>query len=350
MDYKYILDNLDTQSIINLIMKLGSDDYVEKEDCVIFKTICHNEDASGASMKLYYYKKNKRFYCYSECGSLNIFQFLEHYYETHNIPYNWFQDIYYIAEQCVNLHNFNDFNYHSEYTKKSDKYKKQRAPQLKTYDNKILEVFIKEYPIEWLNDGISKEAMDKFNIRYSISQNKIIIPHYDINNQLIGIRGRALNEEEAEKYGKYMPVKIENNWYAHKLSLNLYGLNINKNNIRKNGIAILCESEKAVLQADSFKRDNCVVATCGSNLNKYQLKLLLKECRPKEIIIAFDKEELPHEEKYFNKLYSICNKYNNYCNFSFIYDRSNLLKLKDSPTDRGEEIFEQLIKERVRVK
>ena len=55
MDYKYILDNLDTQSIINLVMKLGSDDYVEKEDCVIFKTICHNEDASGASMKLYYY-------------------------------------------------------------------------------------------------------------------------------------------------------------------------------------------------------------------------------------------------------------------------------------------------------
>ena len=257
--------------------------------------------------------------------------------------------IYHITEQCVNLHNFNDFNYHSEYIKKSDKYKKQQIPQLKTYDNKILEVFIKEYPIEWLNDGISKEAMDKFNIRYSISQNKIIIPHYDINNNLIGIRGRALNEEEAEKYGKYMPIKIENNWYAHKLSLNLYGLNINKNNIKKNGIAILCESEKAVLQAESFKRDNCVIATCGSNLNKYQLKLLLKECQPKEIIIAFDKEELPHEEKYFNKLYNICNKYNNYCNFSFIYDRSNLLNLKDSPTDRGELVFEKLLQTRVKV-
>ena len=350
MDYKYILDNLDTQSIINLVTKLGSDDYVEKEDCVIFKTICHNEDASNASMKLYYYKKNKRFYCYSNCASMNIFQFLEHYYETRNIPYNWFQDIYYIAEQCVSLHNFNDFNYQSEYTKKSNKYKKQITPELPTYSDKVLEVFVKEYPVEWLNDGISQRAMDKFNIRYSILQNKIIIPHYNVKNQLIGIRGRALNEEEVEKYGKYMPIKIENIWYAHKLSLNLYGLNLNKDNIKRSGIAIICESEKACLQAESFSRDNCVVATCGSNLNKYQLKLLLKECQPKEIIIAFDKEEVLKEDKYFNKLYNICKKYSNYCNFSFIYDTNNLLKLKESPTDCGEEIFEQLIKERVSVK
>lgn len=350
MDYRYILDNLDTQSIINLLLKLGCDDYIEKEDCVIFKTICHNEDATEASMKLYYYKKNKRFYCYSECGSLTIFQFLEHYYETRNIPYNWFQDVYYVAEKCISVHNFEEFNYKKEYAKKSDKYKPQDMPKLQVYNDKILDVFVKEYPIEWLNDGISREAMDKFNIRYSISQNKIIIPHYNVDGKLIGIRGRALNEEEVEKYGKYMPVKIEDTWYSHKLSLNLYGLNINKENIKKNGIAILCEAEKATLQAESFKRDNCVIATCGSNFNKYQLKLLLKECSPKEIIIAFDKEEILMEDKYFNKLYNICNKYKNYCNFSFIYDTKNLLKLKDSPTDRGEKIFEQLIKERVRVK
>ena len=34
----------------------------------------------------------------------------------------------------------------------------------------------------------------------------------------------------------------------------------------------------------------------------------------------------------------------------FIYDMKNLLNLKDSPTDKGEEIFEQLLKERVIVK
>ena len=350
MDYKYISDNLNTQSIINLLTRLGSDDYVEKDDCVIFKTICHNVDAEEASMKLYYYKNSKRFYCYTECAGMSIFQFLEHYYETRNIQYNWYQDIYYLAEQCVDIHDFEEFNYTPEYNKKSNKYKITKIPQLPIYNKGVLDLFIKTYPIEWLNDNISKEAMDKFNIRYSIVQNKIIIPHYDINGELIGIRGRALNKEEEEKYGKYMPVKVEDTWYAHKLSLNLYGLNVNKENIKDSGVAIICEGEKSVLQGESFKRKNCIVAACGSNLNKYQLKLLIKECQPKEIVIAFDKEENVDEDKYFNKLYSICNKYKNYCNFSFIYDIHNLLNLKDSPTDKGEQIFEQLLQERVRVK
>ena len=57
--------------------------------------------------------------------------------------------------------------------------------------------------------------MDKFNIRYSISQNKIIIPHYNVNGELVGIRGRALNTQDIEQFGKYMPVQIENKWYSH---------------------------------------------------------------------------------------------------------------------------------------
>ena len=75
--------------------------------------------------------------------------------------------------------------------------------------------------------------MEKFNIRYSISQNKIIIPHYNINGKLIGIRGRALNQEEIEAGCKYMPVKIEGKFYAHPLSLNLYGLDRNRQDILK---------------------------------------------------------------------------------------------------------------------
>ena len=42
-----------------------------------------------------------------------------------------------------------------------------------------MDIFTKKYPIEWLNDGITWAAMDKYNIRFSPTQNKIIIPHYD---------------------------------------------------------------------------------------------------------------------------------------------------------------------------
>ena len=50
------------------------------------------------------------------------------------------------------------------------------------------------------------------------------------------------------------------------------------------------------------------------------------------------------------KLWNICKKYNNYCNFSFIYDRKGILNLKDSPSDKGEDIFNKLKCERVKVK
>ena len=46
----------------------------------------------------------------------------------------------------------------------------------------------------------------------------------------------------------------------------------------------------------------------------------------------------------------MCKKYINYANMSFIYDRKGLSKMKDSPSDNGQEIFEQLLKGRVRVK
>ena len=98
---------------------------------------------------------------------------------------------------------------------------------------------------------------------------------------------------------------------------------------------------------ERFNIPNCGVAVCGSNFNKYQLNILMRECAPKEIIICFDKEEQGNEDKYFNKLYNIGKKYGNYCKFSFIYDRENLLELKDSPTDKGEEIFKALLNQRV---
>ena len=166
---------------------------------------------------------------------------------------------------------------------------------------------------------------------------------------MIGIRGRALNQWEIENVGKYMPVQIEGKWYSHPLSLNLYGLNFNKENIKNTGIAYLVEAEKSVLQIESFNIPNCAVAVCGSKLNKYALDILVRECHPHEIVICFDQEEEPGKQDYFDKLYNLCSKYKVYSNFSFIYDKEKLLRLKDSPSDRGEEIFLKLLEKRTKV-
>ena len=350
MDYAEIISNLNTDSVIHLMTELGADRYDDREDFVIFPTICHNLESSEASMKLYFYKKNKMFVCYTECGSMSIFKFLRTYYEERQIEYDWYQDIYEVVCNCSSFKQKEGF-IKPVYKSLKERYSVARKEvQLPEYSPNVLDCFIKHYPPEWLNDGISKLAMDKFNISYSISQNKIIIPHYDIDGRLVGIRGRALNEWEVENVGKYAPIRIENTWYKHPLSMNLYGLNVNRKNIRAHGLCFLFESEKAVMQMENFHLPNCSVAVCGSNFNKYQLNILMKTCAPHEIILCFDKEELPGEDRYFNKLWNICQKYKNYCNFSFVYDREGLLDLKDSPTDKGEETFIKLIGKRVIVK
>ena len=348
IDYQEICEKLKDEDVFNLLSRLGAEP-IEKDDYFMCKTICHHDNADEGHHKLYYYKNTHLFYCYSCCGAMSPFKFLKSFYECRGINYDWFQDIYQVIIDCSNFQ-FDENFVTDKYSSIRDKYKTEVAPKLQTYSTNVLDCFTKFYTPEWLKDGISKETMDKFNILYSISRNKIIIPHYDVDNNLVGIRGRALNEEEAAEFGKYMPVCVEGKWYAHPLGLNLYGLNVNKDNIKKEGYALLYEGEKSPMIHEGFSMPNCAVATCGSNLNKYQIKLLLKTCRPKEIILCYDREEVGTSDKYFNKLKDICNKYKNYCQMSFIYDMKGITEMKDAPCDKGEEIFRKLLNERIIVK
>ena len=349
IDYKTIINNLQDANVFQLLTELGGEP-IDKGAFILSKTICHNHDTSEASYKLYYYKNTHIFMCYSECATMSIFKMLKNYYEARNITYDWYQDILNVIISCAPSQTVEGFTA-KPYESIKDRYVQRKdRKELIVYPDKILDVFIKKYPLEWERDGITREAMDKYNIRFSISQNKIIIPHYNVFGQLVGIRGRALNQWEIENIGKYMPVQIEQKWYSHPLSLNLYALNKNYTNIKKYQIAYVFESEKACLQCEAFNFPNCSVAVCGSQFNKFQLDLLVRYCHPQEIVICFDKEEKPGEDKYFKKLYDMCKKYTNYAKMSFIYDRQGLSKMKDSPSDNGQIIFEQLLKGRVRVK
>ena len=348
IDYKGIIEQLDIEKIKDLLDQMDIP-YQEKESYLVMPTVCHNEDADEASWKLYYYKNNHIFYCYTNCQSMSIFKFLKNYYETRNQDFDWYEDIYKVILDCSNYKQIDGFA-PKKYKSIRNMYSAPEHIKLPTYSNRLIDCFTKFYPQEWLKDSITKAAMDKFNIRYSIPQNKIIIPHYNVNGELVGIRGRALNEWEVENVGKYMPIQIEGKWYSHPLSLNLYGLNWTKDNIRRIGTCFLVEAEKSVLQMESWDFANCAAAVCGSQFNKHALKLLMQTARPREVVICFDKEEKRGSEDYFNKLYSIGKKYLTYCDFSFIYDRENLLEMKDSPTDKGADIFWRLYKRRVRIK
>ena len=168
MDYKEIINNLKPEAIISLMEKLGADRYSDRGEYIIFPTICHNINAEEASMKLYYYKNSHLFVCYTEEGSMSIFKFLKEYYETRSIPYNWYDDIYKVILDCSSFKPTEGFEA-VKYNSLSEKYRTRKQEQvLEVYPKGLIDTFIKEYPVEWLEDGISKKAMDKYNIRFSI--------------------------------------------------------------------------------------------------------------------------------------------------------------------------------------
>jgi hypothetical protein len=212
-------------------------------------------------------------------------------------------------------------------------------------------VFVKKYTPEWLSDKITKETMDKFNILYSISQNKIVIPHYDIDGNLIGIRERTLIKEE-EQYGKYKPAILDGHMYNHPLGFTLYNLNYSKDNIKSLQKAIIFEGEKSsLLYSSYFGLDNDIsVAVCGSSLINYQVDLLLS-LGVKEIVVAFDKQFKKSGDDEFKrwtqKLTDMHRKYSSKVQISFMFDKWNLLGYKDSPIDKGPEIFTQLFLNRI---
>lgn len=113
--------------------------------------------------------------------------------------------------------------------------------------------------------------------------------------------------------------------------------------------------EKSVLKDSSYYGPYSVaVATCGSQLNRFQINLLVQELGVNEIILAYDKEykncfDIKGRE-YRKKLISKCEKYRGLATFYYLFDEHNLLDMKDAPCDKGQETLEKLMKRRIIVK
>ena len=325
----------------------------ENDEVIIFPTICHNLNPEDASPKLYYYKNSKMFYCFTECSkSFDIFELLitrEHLRGVEN--FNFIDALYNVIDLIDIKENFFEKEEENIYQSKRNYFtrKNNKIPYC-LYEKNIINFFNFYLPYEWAKDGITLEELKKFNIRYYSSENQMIIPHYDINMNLVGIRIRAFNEEDIQK-GKYRPLKLENKIYSHPLSQFCYGLWNNKDNIQKTQKAVIVEGEKSVLLGEQLEYNN-LVASCGSNISKNQIQQLIN-CGAKEIIIAFDKEYKDNKdkknEKYYNKLYSLAYKYRLYCNMSFIFDFNNILKEKQSPIDNSIEEFKFLMEKRIKL-
>lgn len=375
--YKYDKDelklNLSIEQVFDLVAELGGEPRMES-GFFISKTICHNHAGEG-SYKLYYYDNTKLFRCYTDCGtSFDIYELvrkiknnskdLKSYYNKEGkVCYReWelFDAVEFVAIYYGYSPKTFDFQKTQEKLKdwevlnnyeQINKDEQEQRVELRIFDNKILRHLPHPRIITWEQEGIKKEVMDHRGIAYDPKNQGIVIPHYDINNQLVGIRERTLIKEE-ENFGKYRPAILNGVMYNHPLGFNLYNLNNSKNNIKIIKKVIVYEGEKSsLLYASFFGEENDIsVAVCGSSLITYQVKLLLS-LGVEEIIIAFDKQfkEIGDKEweRWTKKLYDIHTKYSAYVQISYLFDKKDLLDYKDSPVDKGKETFLKLFKNRI---
>ena len=351
-------EQLTDESIKDILIQYNVDYIEENEDYIVFPTCCHNIE--GGSPKLYYYKNNHLFHCYTECScSFDIFDLLIKMHRLRG------EEI--TLKQAISLCNLD-----TSYLQDSDlmKYdvsqdlrflKINNSPRLinvdelqfKTYDKSILRKFSFDYlGIQpWLQEGISMEMLQKFNIKWDSFRQCIIIPNFDIKGNLIGLRGRFFRAEDIAK-GKYRPIFDNGILYSYPTGKSFYGIYENHKAIERKKMCIIFEGEKSVLLFGSiYGADNNIgLATLGQNITREQIQYL-REMKVRDVILAYDTDYEDIEQlkqvktKYIEKAQILAP----YFNVSILIDYHFLLPYKSSPIDGGREIFEKILSEQFKV-
>ncbi len=195
------------------------------------------------------------------------------------------------------------------------------------------EKYKKEQIPEWLEEGIEQNVMDLFGIRVDPWQNRIVYPVYDVDGNLINIKGRT-------RYPNYKELRLSKYINYFKVGCMDYfqGLNITLTYVKQQNEIIIFESVKSVMKAFGWGYRYCASAETHS-LSDEQLALLIR--LKVNVVFAWDTDVSYFDsdiKKQINALKRITNVY-------VIDDPDKLLggkESKNAPVDCGKEVWETL--------
>ena len=202
-------------------------------------------------------------------------------------------------------------------------------------NEEILNEYIKTAHKMFLDDYLSVESQYKFNIHYDLHRSRILIPIRDTEGNLVTIKGRTtvkdFDKKNIEKYIAYYP------YSARKI---LFGYYENYWDILMKNEIIIAESEKAVIQADSYGVNN-VVAISKKRISDEQLYKIVS--LNVDVVLALDKDVGLDELKI------IAEEFKGLCSVYAIYDTDDILNDKESPFDRGAQIWDTLYESKIKI-
>lgn len=218
--------------------------------------------------------------------------------------------------------------------------------QLPEYNRNIIDTLPTLYPQAWIDEGISEETMAKYQIRYYERCNQTVIPCFDSEARLIGVRVRNWDKDRVEQ-AKYMPlITLDGQCYKFNTNQVFYGINYNKPEIERTGKVIIVESEKAVMKLDTYMgRHNIALGMYGSNLGIQRRNQLIK-MGVNTVSYVVDNDFIGQDDEFFEqwreKIQHFIKLWDGFCRIEIVWDNLGLLGPKENATDRTKEVWEQL--------
>ena len=351
IDVKKLKKSLSLAHHKQIMQALGIPAYSENKEQIIYFSGDKNKDALKGSPKLYFYKDSQIYFGYTSSRSYDIISLVQTRLSLLKQPCSFLDACQFILDTTnINPDSINRVKKEGHVYDWSNLERfvrvRKYGNQLSEYNRNIIDTLPPLYPQAWIDEGISEETMDKYQIRYYERCNQTVIPCFDDEARLVGVRVRNWDKDRVEQ-AKYMPlVTLDGQCYKFNTNQVFYGINYNKPEIERTGKVIIVESEKAVMKLDTYMgRHNIALGMYGSNLGIQRRNQLLK-MGVNTVSYVVDNDFIGQDDAFFEqwreKIQHFIKLWDGFCRVEIVWDNLGLLGPKENATDRTKEVWEQL--------
>lgn len=363
IDVKKLKKELTTNHIIEIVESLEGFLYENKGgNEIIFYSCCHHLNPATHKPKLYFYKNSQNFKCYTCSSSFDIIGLIEQRWKLEKKHFSFIDILNYIIEitnvSVENVQRISTLQTNQmPWEPVLEKYATFEGgeKEVKIYDKQLLNFFSERFPVEWVDQGISIDTMKLYGIKYYRPEHQTVIPCFDAENNLVGLRVRNWQPTTDRKYDVLRML----DQYPYSVPINqvLYGYNFNQYTIQRRKIVIIVESEKAVLKSDTwFGNESVAVGTFGLsgwNLNAKRQQMIFDLGVDTVIIIPDYGYKQTMTQEYFDwcdHQIILAKKFMNRSNVEIVLNHNNIVPYKDNAFDMDKVTYDILFKERKKMK
>ena len=355
IDVKKLKKSLSLAHHKQIMQALGIPSYSENSTQIVYYTGDKNVDSYKGSPKLYFYKDTSIYVGMTAGRSYDIISLVQTRLALLKQPCSFLDACQFILDTTnINPDSISRIKKDGHVYDWSNLERfirvRKYGNQLSEYNRNIIDTLPPLYPQAWIDEGISEETMDKYQIRYYERCNQTVIPCFDDEARLVGVRVRNWDKDRVEQ-AKYMPlVTLDGQCYKFNTNQVFYGINYNKPEIERTGKVIIVESEKAVMKLDTYMgRHNIALGMYGSNLGIQRRNQLLK-MGVNTVSYVVDNDFIGQDDEFFEqwreKIRHFIKLWDGFCRVEIVWDNLGLLGPKENATDRTKEVWEQLWKNR----